>query len=233
MSKVITTKICNMICIVVAIVCFFKGIEYLMQEHRSVSVKGLSERVVKADLVKLSIQIDNDNSSLQDLYKKRTSDKNKVLAFLQKYGFNETDVVIDASSRCEYSPLYQDGQKVGEQKRFFAHDIFVVSFHDIDKAIRMKSDINSIGDDLIIKCDCAYSISNFQSLKADMANEAAKNARDCAEILIKPAGAKIDRLKDAHQSEMSITSEDPDKYREHDSPVKRVRFIVNATFYIK
>ena len=48
------------------------------------AVKGLSERVVKADIGEIFIKIENQNPNLKDLYTKRTEDKKKTLDFLKK-----------------------------------------------------------------------------------------------------------------------------------------------------
>src|SRR5262245_49350817 len=62
--------------------------------ERAVSVKGLSEREVPADLVVWPIYFSGANSDLTALYSKLEADAKQIVSFLASKGFEKNEITV-------------------------------------------------------------------------------------------------------------------------------------------
>ncbi|MCR5224559.1 MAG: SIMPL domain-containing protein [Alphaproteobacteria bacterium] len=200
-----------------------------------VEVKGLSERVVKADVAEISLKIENKNQDLTTLYEKRTADKAKVMNFLKKFDITEADIASINTDTSEET--FTDSESKKTEKYFKAEDTIFIKTSNLERVNELKSDIvNLSSENVLISCDCTYRFTHFQQLKLDMINEASKNAKENAISFIAPYDMHIKGVSYLRQGEVTIRaeneSEDVNSWdsKEKTSPKKRVRLVVRAGF---
>ncbi len=200
-----------------------------------VEVKGLSERVVKADIAEISIKIENKNQDLSALYEKRTADKAKVMNFLKKFDITEADIAsINTDTNEE---RFTDFENKSSERYFKAVDTILIKTTNLEQVNELKSDIvNLSSENVLVTCDCSYKFTNFQALKLDMINEASNNAKESAMSFISPYGKHIKDVAYLKQGEVSIRAENEFEdvgsweTKEKISLKKRVRLVVRAGF---
>lgn len=219
--------------IVGAAVCF-GVLSRSLATRELITVKGLSERVVKSDVGEIYIRIENKNKNLKALHQKRTADKNKTLDFLKKYGVTD-DMIVGIQSDTSEQADYYDSKK---ESYFLGKDCIHIKTSNVDLISHLRTDIVNLStEDVLITCDYQYEFSKFQSLKLDMINEASKNARDSAASAIRPYDSHITGVAYINQGEVSIRAEDEFECvsqwatQEKTSVNKKIRLVVNAGFF--
>jgi len=68
------------------------GIKYFKNFDRSVAVKGLSERIVKSDLVTWTIRFSDSDEDLKQLYGKINNNQKVIKEYLLNNGFKENEI---------------------------------------------------------------------------------------------------------------------------------------------
>ncbi|MCC7051375.1 MAG: SIMPL domain-containing protein [Bacteroidia bacterium] len=191
------------------------AIQRFKNEDRYISVKGFSEKEVKADLViwKIKIRIaDNDlikgNTSLEN--SKRT-----VIDFLITKGVSKTEItsldimVIDNQAN-EY------GTDNANRMRYIIEETVEVRSNNVDliqKISRMTNELLSAGVALSTKNDwngsgLQFVFTKLNTIKPQMIVEAIKNAKDAAIQFTKESDTKLGKLRKANQGLFSIQDRD-------------------------
>jgi hypothetical protein len=204
-----------------------------------IEVKGLSEQVVRADAGDLFITISNDNSNLEELYKKRVSDKEKVVGFLKSSGVTNEEIADFSVDTMEYLEEEKNvsGTTIKKQKRYESKDRLTVRSRDLDKINKIKEEIFKLSSEgVFIACSYAYNLTNFLDIKKRMMKEASENARKNAEAFIEPYGQTIGKVVYLRQGEITIRAEneteDTERWdtKEKSSVNKKLRLVVRAGF---
>lgn len=196
-------------------------------EKNLIEVQGLSERIVRADIATVKVEVTNMLSDLVALGKKQAEDRAKVLEFLKQQGV-ANDEIVDISS--DVHEVYSAGNE-GKLKAITGIHIKTKDFNKIDT---IKANITNLSSEgLLISLSCKYKITNFQELKLSMMEEASQNARKSADSAVKPYGRQVTDLAHFAQGAVSITSDDAsatDSYDYENSVNKKVRLVVRAGF---
>lgn len=214
-------------------VCF-GTLSRVLSTRDLISVKGLSERVVRSDVGEIHIRIENKNTNLKALHQKRTADKNKTMDFLKKFGVTDDMIVGIQSDTSEQVDYY--GSK--KESYFLGKDCVHIKTSNVDLIGNLRSEIVNLStEDVLISCDYQYEFSKFQSLKLDMINEASKNAQDSAASAIRPYNSHITGIAYINQGEVSIRAEHELESVQHwetqekTSVNKKIRLVVSAGFF--
>lgn len=199
---------------------------------RTVDVKGLCEREVKADKViwPLTYKVIGDNlTSVLD----ETDTKNRAIVdFLKKGGISEEEITVtspDISDKFE-----SEYGKNDRQYRYLVTNVITVYSDKIDEVLALKDSQSEL-----MKRGITLSASNWENktefkfealndIKPEMIEEATANAREAADKFAKDSGSRIGKIKTASQGTFSIT--DRDSNTPH---IKRVRVVTYVTYYIK
>ena len=234
--------ICVAICIAGGMLGFgkFSLREWAQGRQNLIEVKGLSEKIVDADIAEIKITIKNDGYDVKALHKKREADKEKVMQLLQEMGFAD-EVYNSESSMWDYSDdIYENKKLVGKGRLFNVTDMIFVKTKKFANIQALKERLIQLGADKIVTtCECDYKLTNFQDLKLSMIDEAAVNAFDAADKMAKIYHEKISGLSYMRQGEISIKSETEsaspgDNWRaqesERSSFKKKVRLVIQAGF---
>ena len=229
--------------------CGFLGFGFL-KSHEAINasnlieVRGLSEKVVRADVGNVFIKFSNSGfENLEDLYKKRTSDKEKVMAFLKKNGITVEEIAECSGDTAEYNEEDKKVEASGNttviksKKYFKSDDKITIRTKHIEKIAKIREEILKLSSEgILLNHSYSYKLTNFIDIKLEMMKEASENARKNAEVFVKPQGLKVGEVVYLRQGEVSLTGEDEgaDTYywqsQEAQSINKKLRLVVRAGF---
>jgi hypothetical protein len=199
---------------------------------RTVTVNGLSEREVPADVaiwpIKFS-EVDNDLSHLYSVVQKKAD---IVIEFIKKNGFTDDDISISAVAIVDRQAQgYGDSSKI--KFRYSANSTITVYSKKVE-AVRNtmkklfelgKQGIAISGQDYQTKTQFLFT--NLNEIKPEMIEEATKNARKVAEKFAKDSDSKLGKIKKARQGQFSINE------RDSNTPhIKKVRVVSTLEYYL-
>lgn len=172
-------------------------------QGRYVTVKGLSERQVKADKAWWSINSQYGANSTQEVQNNIAWIEAEVKKYLKKYDFTDDEISIESINI--YANNYQNANS-----RYNADIRISVNTDDIRKVqLASKSVTDLIAKGILINSDKwasgpKYYFTKFKSLKTEMLAEATHEAKKAAEEFAKNSGSKVGDIKRANQGVFQI-----------------------------
>ena len=206
------------------------GIVAFKDMDRSVTVKGLAEKEVKADKVTWPLVYKELGNDPADMYDLLTQKNKKVLAFLKSAGIKESDISVNP-------PVISDRQADNYSNeimnyRYKATSVITVTSTEVDKVrtlMRRQSELMKQGIALVTEeysgNGVIYELTGLNKVKPDMIEEATKNARKTAQKFADDSGSSLGEIRNAQQGQFSIED------RDANTPyIKRLR-VVNTVEY--
>jgi len=196
---------------------------------RSVTVRGLAERDVTADLATWTIAYSAQSTDLQSAQTDIDSDTDAITNFFKELGFQADALKPTGANVNQYSnngiPQYTIRQRLS------------LRTDDIDKAqaaVARQFDLVRRGVVLEDGSGMSYTFTKLDEIKPEMVAEATKDARKSAEQFAEDSGADVGGIKSATQGYFSIDSRDGDAggYGVTDTPYKKVRVVTTVNFYL-
>lgn len=205
----------------------------LRASQRFVTVKGLAEREVDADLVVWPLTFEVASSDLNDLQKQVDAKRQTVRQFLTGAGFEEAEIsqatprIRDTESEVQY------GQSVPPKFRYIAQATLTLRTNKVPvvtAAIEKAGEL--IGKGIVLVGEnygrtTEFLFTGLNEIKPPMIEEATKNARKAAEQFAKDSGSKVGKIRSASQGLFTITDRDmnsPDR--------KNVRVVTTVEYYL-
>jgi hypothetical protein len=207
-----------------------------------IEVKGLSEKVVRADIGDISITISNKCDNLEELYNKRMLDRAKIIKFIKSHGIGDEEIMNSSADteECNDEDKTTDAQgsvTTKKYKYFKSTDKVTIRSKDLAKLNKVKEEIVKLSaEGILINFHYSYRLTNFADIKLAMMREASENAKKNAEACLDSQEQKIGNIVYLRQGEITIRaedeSEDTDSWNstEKTSMNKRLRLIVRAGF---
>ncbi|MGI9360332.1 MAG: SIMPL domain-containing protein [Parasphingorhabdus sp.] len=196
---------------------------------RSVTVRGLSERDVTADLATWTIAYSAQSTNLAEAQADIDADTAAIGKFFTELGFEADALRPTGANVSQYSsngiPQYTIRQRLS------------LRTNDIEKAqaaVARQFDLVRRGVVLEDGSGMSYSFTKLEEIKPPMVAEATKDARKSAEQFAKDSGTDVGGIKSATQGYFSIDSRDGDSggYGVSDTPYKKVRVVTTVNFYL-
>lgn len=204
----------------------------LKSYDRTVDVKGLCEREVKADKVIWPIMYKVMGNDLSEVLRQTDSNNSTILEFLREGGIRAEDITVSTPLISDkYASEYGNNDRV---YRFLVTNTLTVCSEDIDAVMAlqsrqselMKKGIPTTGDTWENKTQFKFEALN--DIKPEMIEEATGNARMAADKFAKDSGSRIGKIKTATQGTFSIED------RDSNTPyIKRIRVVTYVTYYIR
>lgn len=201
------------------------------QADRVVTVKGLAEQEVGADLVLWPISFSVTADSLEDLYQAIDRDQSKISHFLKQAGFSEAEL----SSAV---PVVQDlwANQYAEQRppqRYSADAVLLVRSQQVELVKKIQPESAQLVSQGVLLTQSyehkvQYIFTSLNDIKPQMIADATANAREAAAQFAKDSGAKVGAIRSAQQGYFSVT--DLDSYTPE---VKQVRVVTNVEYLLK
>lgn len=206
------------------------GIINFKAMDRSVVVKGLAEREVKADKVTWPLvykELGNDPSEMYNILEQKNS---KVVAFLKAGGIKAEEISVNP-------PVISDRQadNYGNEimnYRFKATSVITVTSSDVDKVrqlMRRQTELMRQGIAIVSEDyggnAVTYEFTGLNNIKPQMVEEATKKARETARKFAEDSESNVGCIKSAQQGQFSI--EDRDATSQY---IKRVRVVTTIEY---
>lgn len=217
----------------------------LVQSRRSpgiVSVKGLASHPVRADIARLSGSFSGKNPVLTEAAASCASTRDKVLKFYASKGVKADEIAFTPVSA---SPVYErdkEGVSTSRLLHYSVSQAFTITKKDTAAVATLADAVGElIGAGVEVDMHTpAYLVTDLESAKRGLLEEATKNARERAGMLVSSAGggSELGRLTSISQGVFTVkaandTSGDSD-YNTFDtrSPEKVIRLVVSADFEV-
>ncbi|MFC6633417.1 SIMPL domain-containing protein [Microbulbifer taiwanensis] len=204
----------------------FKGYE------RTVTVKGLAEREVPADIVIWPIQFTAASNDLPSLYQGVAANSERIEKFLGEQGIAPQAVSVSLPAITDKSAQqYGGGQR--PEFRYTALQTVTVYSEQVDKVRAAMDKLADLGREGI-----AFSSNNYQGqieyiftglndIKPQMVEQATVEARQVAQKFAEDSDSLLGKIKRASQGQFSIS--DRDKNNPH---IKKVRVVSTVEYYL-
>lgn len=192
-------------------------------QGKYVEVKGLSERIVKADQAIWPINFEVKSNSSADLFKEINKNISEVKDFLINAGFEESEISVapvDTYQDTYQNSLYRYNARISmsvyTDKVDLVRSISQNTLDLIEKGIVMNGTY------------IEFELSDINSVKPEMLAEAIANARVSAQQFADDSGSRVGDIARANQGVFSITDKDPG------SPeYKKIRVVSTLRYLLK
>jgi hypothetical protein len=188
-----------------------------------VEVKGLSEKIVKADTAIWSINFDVKSNDVDSLYANIEKDTNIIQSFLLSKGFDASEINIAPVNI--YQDTYKDSlfrYNSSTQMSVYTKKVDLVKSSSKDTLSLVKQGITMSQNSIV------FEFSDINSVKPEMLAEAIKNAKDSATQFAKESGSSLGAVSRGNQGVFDITDKDPGspEYKKI-RVVSTLRFLLN------
>lgn len=207
------------------------GIESFVNRDRIVTVKGLSERQVKADRVIWPVGFRELGDDLQDVYGRIEKRKGQVVAFLKEAGLTDAEIEVASPQVTDAQAEMYANQK--SRYRYSMTQTVTVSSDKVDlvrdllvrQSDLIKAGVTLVGD---YSWRTSFQFTGLNTVKPAMIEEATKNARASAEKFAQDSGSSLGKIRRANQGQFSITD------RDSNTPyIKSVRVVTTVEYFLK
>ncbi len=205
-----------------SIVFFFSAGDF-SEQGKYIEVKGLSEKIVKADTAIWSLNFDVKSNNVDTLYSDIEKNLLAVKAFLKEKGFDESEINVAPVNI--YQDTYRDAlfrYNSTTQLSVYTKKVDLVKSASKETLLLVKKGVamnqNSVD----------FRFSDINTIKPEMLSEAVKNARETADQFAKDSGSSIGGISRGNQGVFDITDKDPG------SPeYKKIRVVSTLRFLLK
>lgn len=200
--------------------------------ERTVTVKGLSERDVPADVAIWPIKFTVADNDLVALYATVERNNALIVDFLKQNGFaaDEISVSVPAIVDRQAQAYGNDGDA---KFRYTATSSISVYSHNVDQVRATMNKLVDLGKQGLAIAGQDYEartqflFTKLNELKPAMIEEATRNAREVAGKFAQDSASRLGKIKTANQGQFSI--EDRDSNTPH---IKKVRVVSTVEYYL-
>lgn len=196
------------ISIVMAAVILAVGLANIITSERSVSVRGLAEREVDADLAVWNMSFSMGENSLESMQKSILEKTEVIKKYLIKHGLEESDFTVKPAAITDNSlNSYMDQTKI--TYKFVAQQTILVRSGKIEAVKSAYADsLELVSAGIAVSQDydskVSYEFTKLNDIKPEMIAEATKNARTAAEQFAHDSNSKVGKIKKATQGLFTI-----------------------------
>lgn len=206
------------------------GLRRARMADRSVTVRGLAERDVNADLATWTIAYTEQGTELGAVQAAIEQDTRTITDFFRKAGFKEDEISSVGSSVSQYFDSNRGVNNVTVRRRLQLRTTDVMKAR---AAYARQFDLIRGGVAIEEGGGMVYSFTKLNDVKPQMIAEATKDARRGAEQFAKDSGTSVGGIKQATQGYFSIGA----RYGQEgesgsESPFQKVRVVTTIDFYL-
>ncbi|MBW3226850.1 SIMPL domain-containing protein [Marinobacter adhaerens] len=214
------------------------GLTDLRTGDRYVTVKGVAEREVNADLALWPIRFVATGASLNEAQERARSSRDAIMAFLKLQAIDQDAVELQRLDVTDTrANPYQPSN--GEQK-FIISQTLMVRSTDIDRIRQAAQGVSELVDSgVVLSSDYGpsgptYVFNGLNDIKPEMIAEATASAREAADQFAQDAKAELGGLRRANQGVFQILARDQAPgIMEQQQPVKTVRVVSTVEYYLR
>lgn len=214
-----------------------EGLTGLKTSDRYVTVKGVAEREVQADLALWPIRFVATGNTLEQAQEKARSSREAIYAFLELQAIDKNAVELQRLDVTDTRANPYQGE--GEQK-FIINQTLMVRSTQIDRIRQAAQNVSELVDSgVLLTTDYGpggptYLFSGLNGIKPAMIAEATAAAREAAQQFARDANASVGGLRRANQGVFQILARDQAPgISEQQQPVKTVRVVSTVDYYLE
>jgi hypothetical protein len=195
--------------------------------ERAVTVRGLAERNVTADLATWTISYSASSSNLAEAQNKVRADTQAIEAFFKELGFPADALQPTGANVTSFTNEGITTFTVRQRLALRTTDIARAQ-----KAVARQFDLVGRGVFLEEGSGMAYTFTKLNDIKPEMVAAATKDARAAAQQFAKDSNSGVGKIRDATQGYFEIEARDGDAggWGSADSPYKKVRVVTTVSF---
>jgi uncharacterized protein len=214
---------------------------YQARAERYVTVKGLVERDVKADLALWTISYTASGPDLNSTNAQLQQDQKIVLAFAQAHGFEPSELQIQPTTVTDSFANPYQGNRPDPNQRFIVKGGIQIRSLKVAKIEQASQD----GGDLIRQGVALgenypqapqYFFTKLNDIRPSMLADATRSARAVAEQFAADSHSHLGPIRRANQGVFQITSRDASGDQaqgdEQSSIAKKVRLVSTVDYYL-
>jgi hypothetical protein len=211
------------------------GLRRARMADRAVTMRGLAERNVTADLATWNINFGVQGTDLANVQAEVERDTATVREFFRRAGF-PADVITDAGGSVNSN--YDDNRQaniitINRRLQFRSTDVMRAR-----AAYAREFDMIRAGVPLQEGSNMVYSFTHLNAVKPEMIHESTLDARRGAEQFANDSGSSVGGIRSATQGYFSIGPRDGAATGDEggggagDSPFQKVRVVTTIEFYL-
>jgi hypothetical protein len=202
------------------------------QMDRSVTVKGLSEREMSADVVIWPISYSLADNDLSQLYATIETNNGLIAGFLQDKSIPASAITFAPPAITDKSAQNYGGDN-NSTYRFVGSQTVTVYTAQIEVVRQAMTELSELGKQgIVIKGDdydnrTEYLFTGLNDIKPAMIEEATRNAREVASKFAADSNSTLGKIKQARQGQFSITDRD-----QNNPHIKKIRVVSTIEYYL-
>ena len=209
-----------------------QGLVAIKTQDRYVTVKGLAERYVDADLVVWPITHAVAGNELADLQGALDANSESIRRFLIAAGFEDAEIAL-GPPRLTDQEAFGYGENA-PRNRYRSEATVTLRTTKVDaalKAMQRAGELVSEGVLLTfnygIEGMASFEFTGLNAIKPELIAEATANARESAQQFANDSGAAVGGIRMANQGQIDISN------RDQSSPqVKKVRVVTTVEYFL-
>ncbi|SDB11867.1 hypothetical protein SAMN05660653_00561 [Desulfonatronum thiosulfatophilum] len=204
---------------------------------RFVTVRGLAETEVQANLAIWPMRFVATGNNLAEVHAQLTADANKIVQFFVRHGLPENSIELQS---LEVTDLLAQAYRSGPlDSRFILTQILVARTENVDLIAAASQKVSELVDvGVVLSAEYGssgpvYLFTGLNDVKPEMIAEATVNARLAAEQFAADAGSRLGGIRRATQGLFQILPRDnaPDTM-EHKQINKTLRVVTTVEYYL-
>lgn len=221
-----------MIGLVVLGMMFPRAVEKYRSYDRTVNVKGLCEKEVKADKVIWPVVYKVMANDIQSIYDQTDRSNETIVDFLKAGGIDVSEITVSVPQISDkFANEYGNNDRA---YRYIATNVITVYTDKVDDVLSLMSKQSDLLKKGIVtggnnwENPVEFKYEGLNEIKPAMIEEATMNAREAAEKFAKDSDSRLGKIKTANQGTFTIEN------RDSNTPyIKKVRVVTSVTYYLK
>lgn len=204
------------------------GIDNFAFRDREVTVKGLAEREVKADLVTWPISYSIAGDDLSSLYDQVSRNNEKIITFLTSNGISREEISVNPPDT--YNAMSNQYRSGTFNYNYSITSTVSVTTAKVDKVRELLNRQSELLKDGVAFSNSYinYQFTGLNKIKPEMIGEATKAARAAAAQFAADSESRVGKIKSANQGQFSI--DDVDSSTPY---MKKVRVVSTIVYYLE
>jgi uncharacterized protein len=226
--------------LVVASLIFGYSYSNAKRGDESVTVTGSAKRRITSDLVIWNAGVTADSTELSTAYRTLADSIPKLKQYLASKGIPEDQMTVSAITTTTKKRTDVNGMETGEVTGYSLSQDITVRSNDLQKVATIAREATELIDQGILIESKApqFYYTKIGDLKIEMLGEAAKDAKERAEMIAASTGNSIGAVRSAKMGVMQITSADSTEvsdYGTYDTSTieKDMTAVVNISFAVR
>ena len=210
-----------------------RAVDKFRSFDRTVNVKGLCEKEVKADKVIWPVVYRVMANDVQSVYDQTDSNNAAIIDFLKAGGIKDSEITVSVPEISDkYATEYGSNDRAF---RYIAKNVITVYTSDVDAVLALMSRQSDLLKKGIVtggsnqwENPVEFKYEGLNEIKPEMIEEATRNAREAAQKFAKDSDSRLGKIKTANQGTFTIEN------RDSNTPyIKKVRVVTSVTYYLK